>query len=113
MKLYAGGLGTKSPVGKAGDAAGRRARGSPTHASLAERMMKLLFGIIAVAVSGFLASVSAFVAPSGIPLSTQPRDRSAAQRLRADAEGLGDEACPGYPRCSGEYREKGCDGTGR
>lgn len=23
------------------------------------------------------------------------------------------EPCPGYPRCDGGYREKGCDGSGR
>lgn len=33
--------------------------------------------------------------------------------INTAAPGSSDDLCPGYPRCSGEYRDKGCDGTGR
>ncbi|CAM9181150.1 unnamed protein product [Scytosiphon promiscuus] len=46
-------------------------------------------------------------------LQAQEDGSTAAPAPATAPPGSSDDLCPGYPRCSGEYREKGCDGTGR
>ncbi|CAM9197865.1 unnamed protein product [Choristocarpus tenellus] len=65
---------------------------------------------IILSMVGLLGTVHAFVIPlsrSGRILVVPLRQAGAESKLEVDGP------CPGYPKCSGEYREKGCDGTGR
>ncbi|CAM9864119.1 unnamed protein product [Ascophyllum nodosum] len=69
--------------------------------------------LIALAASTIPVSTS-FLASPYSPNSWRVR----ATRLRVEPEVAApttkrDEPCPGFPRCTGEYRGKGCDGEGR
>ncbi len=86
--------------------------------------MQLLWGLLAVLAAliippaaGFLTSLSCSPSSSGAwhqdSRSSGRTPALLAQEDGAAAPGSSDDLCPGYPRCSGEYRDKGCDGTGR
>lgn len=84
--------------------------------------MQLLLCLLAFFVAGgipvswgFLAAPTYSPSPSS---AVRYHSRSGTVALRAEEggsapPGSSDDVCPGYPRCSGEYRDKGCDGTGR
>ena len=84
--------------------------------------MQLLLCLLAFFVAGgipvswgFLAAPTCSPSPSS---AVRYHSRSGTVALRAEEggsapPGSSDDVCPGYPRCSGEYRDKGCDGTGR
>ncbi|CAM9973650.1 unnamed protein product, partial [Hapterophycus canaliculatus] len=87
--------------------------------------MRLLLCFSVFLAAGFFPSTQGFVAVTLCPrsswrqgsgtaaLQAQEDGSSAAAAPPTASPGSSDDLCPGYPRCSGEYREKGCDGTGR
>eukprot|EP00903_Cladosiphon_okamuranus_P015740 g14528.t1 len=83
--------------------------------------MQLLLCLLSVLVAGLIPLVRGLLAAPACPPSSSVRhhSRSYSAALRAQQAdvsappGSSDDLCPGYPRCSGEYRDKGCDGTGR
>lgn len=46
------------------------------------------------------------------PGTTLRAQESVGNAVSSDTE-VESVPCPGYPKCDGEYRDKGCDGTGR
>lgn len=85
------------------------------------RTMQLLLCLLAFFLAGLIPSVTGFLVAPCSPLRSSRQSCRTAAALQAQEDdasstappGSSDDACPGYPRCSGEYRDKGCDGTGR
>lgn len=70
----------------------------------------------------YIMAIGLLLIPSALALLvTSPRLRAytllRAQEPAETTPGTRNEAstdpCPGYPRCDGAYRDKGCDGSGR
>ncbi|CAB1117473.1 unnamed protein product [Ectocarpus sp. CCAP 1310/34] len=81
--------------------------------------MQHLLCLLAFFLAALIPSVAGFLVVPRSPLNSSRQScRAALQAQEEDAAattppGSSDDVCPGYPRCSGEYRDRGCDGTGR
>ncbi|CAN0063320.1 unnamed protein product [Ectocarpus sp. 8 AP-2014] len=82
--------------------------------------MQLLLCLLAFFLAGLIPSATGFLLVPRSPPNFSRQSCRTATALQAQEEdaaatsppGSSDDACPGYPRCSGEYRDRGCDGTG-